>query len=247
MKELKNFKIEIEYDGSNYHGWQRQPCVITIQEVVENALLKITGQGVNVIASGRTDAGVHAKGQVASFKCDTSISPASFKRALNSLFPRDIVVTDICIMPFNFNARYSAISKCYRYSILNRDYPSSLLYKYSWFIPKRLDIAKMKSVINLFIGEKDFSSFMGAKSTAVSTVRHIIRLEIDRKEDIINITIEGNGFLKHMVRNIVGTLVSIGKGEIDPSTLEEIIKLRDRRKAGPSAPAHGLCLMYVRY
>ncbi len=244
---MKNIMILIEYDGTNYHGWQRQPNGNTIQEVIENSILKISSEKIGIIASGRTDAGVHAYGQVANLKTSASIDDLSFLKALNSMLPKDIVIKELSTVSDDFHARYSAKSKIYKYIILNRPYPSSFYYRYSWYIPYPLDITLMRKGAAILKGMHDFSSFRAASCEAKDSVRTLSRLDIYNEEDRIVFYLEGNGFLKHMVRNIIGTIVRVGKGKISPDEIMDILASRDRRNAGPTAPPQGLFLVSVSY
>ncbi|MEK6590967.1 MAG: tRNA pseudouridine(38-40) synthase TruA [Nitrospinota bacterium] len=244
---MRNIKLLIEYDGTNYHGWQRQSNSITIQEIMENTLFKITSERTTIIASGRTDAGVHALGQVANFRTDSRMEDISFIKAFNRLLPHDIVVKDAVTVEENFNSRHSAKSKVYRYSILNRSYPSSFDYRYSWFIKEQLDIHAMKDAASLLIGTHDFSSFRSSTCQASNPVRTLKRLDIEREGNSILFHFEADGFLKQMVRNIVGTLVYVGRGKFEPLTIKKRLENKNRSSAGPTAPPQGLFLIEVRY
>ncbi len=239
--------IVIEYDGANYHGWQRQPNDITIQEVIEKSLLKITGEKIGIIASGRTDAGVHAYGQVASLKTSANIDDPSLLKALNSVLPKDIVIKGLSTVSDDFHARYSARSKIYKYIILNRPYPSSFYYRYSWYIPYPLDMTLMRKGAAILKGRHDFSSFRAASCEAKDPVRTLSRLDIYNEDDRIIFYLEGNGFLKHMARTIIGTMVRVGKGKMSPDKVMDILVSGDRRNAGPTAPPQGLFLVSVSY
>ncbi len=246
--QTKNFKLLIEYDGGGYHGWQRQADQPTIQEEIEKALFKITGERIVLIGSGRTDAGVHAMGQVANFRLKTRHNQMVFQKALNSLLLDDIVITDCREVPETFHARFDAIAKTYHYHILNRDIPSAINRRFSWFIRKPLDIKAMKTSLSHIIGLHDFKSFEGAGSPRVHTNREIFHAALEKKEDgRLTFKIEANGFLRFMVRNIVGTLVEVGAGKITPDDFKLILESKDRAKAGPTAPAHGLFLVRVEY
>ena len=244
---MRNIKLLIEYDGTNYHGWQRQSNSITIQEIMENTLFKITSERTTIIASGRTDAGVHALGQVANFRTDSRMEDISFIKAFNRLLPHDIVVKDAVTVEENFNSRHSAKSKVYRYSILNRSYPSSFDYRYSWFIKEQLDIHAMMDAASLLIGTHDFSSFRSSTCQATNPVRTLKRLDIEREGNSILFHFEADGFLKQMVRNIVGTLVYVGRGKFEPLTIKKRLENKNRSSAGPTAPPQGLFLIEVRY
>lgn len=243
----KTIKLTIEYVGTNYCGWQFQPNGVSIQEVLENRLERITGRKVTVYGSGRTDSGVHAEGQVAHFKTEAALEAPLFQRALNSLLPEDIVIRESVEAPAGFHAQRSSKGKRYRYTILNRRYPSAFLRPFAWFLPYDLDIGRMWEAALHLAGTHDFASFQAAKSSAQSTVRDISSLDIVRDGDTILFFFEGSGFLKHMVRIMVGTLVDFGCGRKRPEEMKEIIEARDRKKAGRTAPPHGLCLEKVFY
>ena len=244
---MKTFKLVIEYDGSDYHGWQRQDGDATIQEELEKALEIMTRQKIAIAGSGRTDAGVHALGQTASFRCDTRLSAEVFLRGLNSLLPEDIVIRECMPASDDFHARFSVKQKTYQYRILNRPIASALLRRYVWHVKKKLDISAMQQAGEFLLGSHDFKSFQGQGSDVKDTIRRILFLEISRESDRIYLDITGNGFLRFMVRNIVGTLVEVGMGKITPAVFNEILLSKDRNRAGMTAPAQGLFLMKVDY
>jgi tRNA pseudouridine38-40 synthase len=245
---VRNIKLTIEYDGTAFHGWQIQPGLETIQGVIKERIAQITQGEVNLIGAGRTDAGVHALGQVANFQTESAIDLAALQRGLNSLLSPDIVIKGIEEVEEGFHARFSARSKRYEYHILNRSYPSAFLKAYAWFIPHQLDLASMERCGRILIGSHDFSSFRASGDESRHSIREIIRLEIERREDdLIVIEIEANAFLREMVRSIVGTLVDVGKGKTSLEEFEEIFQARDRRQAGMTAPAQGLFLVEVKY
>jgi tRNA pseudouridine38-40 synthase len=246
---LHNFKLVIEYDGTAYQGWQRQNKGPTIQGKIEAALATMTRNAVAVIGSGRTDAGVHALNQVASFRADTRLTPEIFKRGLNSLLPPDIVIRDCAVVDDAFHARYSARSKVYQYRILNRSTPAALFRQYAWHIKKPLDLHAMSEAIPCLKGEHDFSAFEASGSPRSDAVRTVIDANLAGKDadGYVVFNIEANGFLRHMVRNVVGTIVDVGLGKLSPEGFEDILIARDRKKAGITAPAHGLVLKEVKY
>ncbi len=245
---LKSFKLIIEYDGTAYHGWQRQKDLPTIQGEIENALAKMTAQNITLMGSGRTDAGVHAMAQVAHFKCHTRIPPQAFQRGLNSLLENDIVVKSCAQADQNFHARYNVKSKTYRYRILNRPLPEAIGRQYAWFIPQRLDAGAMRTAVAHILGSHDFKAFEGTGSPRSNTRRHIFKAElIQNAGDYLDIVIEADGFLKFMVRNIVGTLADVGRGKITARSFKEILISKNRNLAGATAPPHGLCLIKVTY
>lgn len=248
MPGVKNFKIIVEYDGSRYCGWQRQNNDPTIQEAIEQALMKMTDQKISVIGSGRTDAGVHAYGQVANFKCDTRLSAGDFLGGLNSLTPEDIVIAGCEEVPDDFHARYSATSKTYQYRILNRPNPAAVMRQYAWHIRKALDLEAMRTAIPYIIGSHDFKAFEGAGSPRAHTIRNVLNAGLTEKNDgYVVFEIEADGFLRYMVRNIVGTLVEVGLGKISPEDVKDILDSKDRTRASATAPAHGLFLQSVNY
>jgi tRNA pseudouridine38-40 synthase len=245
---MRNIKLIIEYDGTNYHGWQVQPNALTIQEVIEKKLEVMTQQRVRLIGSGRTDAGVHALGQVANLQTTSSIPVNGFHRGLNSLLPPDIVIQSAEEVDLNFHSQYGAKGKTYRYVILHREFASALYRNYSWHLPVPLMVPDMEEACKVLLGKQDFSSFQGADADTENPVREVFRAEWSRKDEhFLLFTIEADGFLKHMVRNIVGTLVEVGKGKILPKEFGNILAARDRRRAGITAPAQGLFLVEVRY
>lgn len=246
MKE-RNIKLTLEYDGTNYSGWQKQSDAKSIQETLENAILKITGEKVNLIGSGRTDSRVHALGQVANFKTNSKIPGNRFVKALNSMLPSDIAVRESIEVDDDFHARFNAIGKEYKYLIYNNKVRSPLKRNYSYFVDYDLDIEKMREALDLFLGTHDFRGFMSSGSSIKTTVRTISNIEFIKKEDIIELSIMGNGFLYNMVRIIVGTLVDIGIGKIDITDISDIIESCDRNKAGHTAPPEGLYLSKVFY
>lgn len=244
----RNFKLVIEYDGSNYFGWQRQKDPNTIQGTIERTLHHLTGQSVTLSGSGRTDSGVHAMGQVANFHADTRLAADDIRSALNALLPEDIVIISCDEMPEGFHARFDAVSKTYRYCLLNRPLPSAIGRQYAWHIRKPLDIGAMRHALSHIRGAHDFKAFEGAGSPRAHSVRQVMRADLfERKDGKIDFEIEANGFLRHMVRNIVGTLVDIGHSKISPEDLGKIRLTGERGQAGMTAPPHGLFLVRVNY
>jgi len=245
--ERRNIMLSLSYDGTNYHGWQKQPQLRTIQGILEECLLKMVTDFDKLRAAGRTDAGVHALGQVVNFHSTTKLPPESIVRGLNSLLPKDIVVNGARIVADDFHARYSAKSKTYLYLILNRVNPSPFYTHYAWHYPYPLDLDCMREAAGSLEGTHDFASFRAASCNARTTIRHLMRLEIERRGDLILFWLEANAFLQHMARNMVGTLVEIGRGKYGPEFIPELLEKRDRTQAGPTAPAQGLFLYKVRY
>ncbi len=245
---MRKFKILMEYEGTRYQGWKSQLNGLVIQDVLQKKLKKITKKKTNVIASGRTDAGVHAEGQVAHFQTTSTMKLQEFLKALNSLLPPDIVVKKVEEAKPDFHAQKSATRKTYRYTILNRDYPSALQGRLAHYIATpTLDVTAMRKAARCLVGRKDFKSFQSSGCTAKSTLREIYRLSIAKEDDFIRITVDGSGFLKYMVRIIVGTLIEIGWSKLPPEQMQVILKSKDRRMAGPTAPSRGLCLVKVVY
>ncbi len=244
----KNFKIIIEYDGTRYHGWQRQKEDATIQGEIEKALHIMTTKRVVLNGSGRTDAGVHARGQAANFRCDTDLEPRIFLKGLNSLLSEDIVIRDCRQVDDTFHARYNVKSKIYHYKICNHPVPSAFKRQYVWSIRKQLNTMDMRSAISDIIGTHDFKAFEGVGSPRTHTTRHVMAADlIESDSRLLTFRIEADGFLRFMVRNIVGTLVDVGLGKTSPAEFKQILKSRDRTMAGATAPARGLCLMEVKY
>ncbi|RJR18568.1 MAG: tRNA pseudouridine(38-40) synthase TruA [Desulfobacteraceae bacterium] len=246
--EQKNIKLILAYDGANYEGWQYQPGRPTIQGTIEERLSKILGEPIRIIASGRTDAGVHALNQVANFKCSTRLETLSIMRGLNSLLPRDILVKSVECVSADFHARYSARSKVYEYRILNRQEPDIFLRAFQWHIRNPLDRSVMADCLEIIRGIHDFSSFRSSGSGNINPVRNLLAAELIEKGDgKLILRFEADGFLRHMVRNIVGTLVEAAQGKLMPERFGEILEGRDRTLAGPNAPPHGLFLVEVKY
>jgi tRNA pseudouridine38-40 synthase len=244
----RNIKLVLEYDGSGYHGWQRQAGSLSIQEVIESRLGVMLGKRVGIRASGRTDAGVHAKGQVVNFHARTRLTPEEILRGLNSLLPGDIVVLSAEEVGEDFHARFSAVSKVYEYHVLNSPVPSALLRNYAWHVRRPLSVEPMKECLERIRGRNDFSAFMATGSGASSTERNMLRAELVRlRSDRLKFTYEANGFLRHMVRNLTGTIVEVGKGKWTSGDFERIIRSGDRKQAGMTAPGHGLYLISVNY
>ena len=244
----KNIKLILAYDGGRYHGWQRQRNSVTLQGIIEDKISTILGEPVKVIASGRTDAGVHALNQVCNFVTKSKLDPETLKKGLNSLLPDDIFVRNAELVSLQFHSRYSAKSKIYEYRILNRKEPDPFRRNYLWHIPMPLDREKIARCLSLLVGRHDFSSFKSSGSGTIDPVRSVMRAEISGSEDgLLQLTIEADGFLRHMVRNIVGTVVEAGLGRENFDGFKEIFKSKDRRSAGIKAPPQGLFLMDVRY
>ena len=247
---MRNFKLTIEYDGAGFCGWQIQKNgERTVQEELEKACILIFKHKVKTIASGRTDSGVHAAGQVVSFKADTRMKPSEIQKALNSRLPGDITVIAVKKAGEDFHAQYSVKEKIYRYTILNRSHRSTFLRQRAYFYPTPLNVTLMRKAAKDVTGRHDFKSFQAHDPLRADhgTVRTVKQLKITKEGDLIYIDVTANGFLYKMVRNIVGTLIAIGCGQIPAEGIPKILKAKDRGAARDTAPAHGLCLMSVRY
>lgn len=244
---MKNIKLVIEYDGTNYNGWQKQKNGVTIQGTIEKAIEKLTGEEVKLEGSSRTDSGVHAKAYVANFMTNATIPPHCYKDALKSRLPSDIVIISSEEMPKEFHSRYYSTGKTYCYSILNRELPSALKRNYTYHVRKKLNVKDMEEACGYFIGMHDFKAFRSLGSSTTSTVRTITDLHIEVNNEEINIFVSADGFLYNMVRIIVGTLIFVGTGKIKPIEIEEIINSGERNKAGRCVPPMGLTLEKVFY
>lgn len=243
----QNIKLIVAYDGGNYHGFQRQKNAVSIQNVLEAKLGIVFGHEVCLTASGRTDTGVHACGQVVNFFTRGTIPIDRVARALNSLLPDDIVVKSASLAAADFSARYSAKRKLYTYQVQQGEVQNPFLRNYSWYIRKSLDAEAMQLAISWIIGTHDFSAFRASGSTPMHPVRTIYAADFAAGDELLKFSFMGNGFLYHMVRNLVGTLVNVGKGKTSVEEFKEILNSRDRQKAGATAPAQGLHLMEVFY
>jgi tRNA pseudouridine38-40 synthase len=277
---MRNIRLLIAYDGTDFHGWQRQANALTVQECLESAIARILGEKAHVWGSGRTDAGVHALNQVANFKTDSPIPCENLVDALNNALPPAVRIKDAHEVSAGFHARYDVRSKTYRYRILQSPVCSPFLWRFVWHYPFPLDVERMAEAAKLLEGEHDFTSFAAADGSAgeesclgahadrdgprqdgrsarqpaaheveTAMVRRIFTSRILRhvRTSMLIYEVSGNGFLHHMVRNMVGTLVEIGRGKLEPSGIIRILEARDRTMAGPTAPARGLCLAEVAY
>jgi tRNA pseudouridine38-40 synthase len=246
---MRNIKLTIQYDGTDYFGWQRQKNTRqTISEIIENVLNKILQEKLKLIAAGRTDTGVHAREQVANFVTGSKISLARFRQSLNALLPKDIRVIRVEQVPAGFHSRYGAKAKTYRYTILNSSSSDVFSRRYVYHYPLcRLDVTAMRKAGAILVGNHDFVSFKRTDKKIRSTVRDLKEIKVTQKGKFIYIDVTANSFLYHMVRNIAGTLIEIGKRSFPPENIKNILKAKDRRTAGPTAPACGLCLMKVKY
>lgn len=244
---MRNVGLVLEYDGTHYHGWQFQVGVPTIQRELERALQALTRTPTTCRASSRTDAGVHALGQVVQFYTASPLKPNLFVRALNAHLPRDIRVLEACDMPQAWNPTLDARSKRYRYVIDNRRWARPFLLNYAWHVSVPLDVAAMQRAAAPLLGRHDFRSFETEWPNRTSSVRTIIDLRIQRTDDTVTIEVEADGFLYNMVRCIAGSLVWVGKGNRTETWIREILAAEDRRAAGPNAPPGGLFLVSVQF
>jgi len=242
---MNNYKLIIAYDGMDYHGWQIQPGVKTIQGTIQEALERITEQKIKIVGAGRTDAGVHAKGQVANFWANINLSEEELLRALNSVLPHDIRILSLEKVPLDFHARRKAKAKIYEYRILNSKIISPFLIRYVLHYPYPLDFDRMREASKHFVGKKDFTPF--SSSDKKNNIREVYYSEIFKKDDEIIYKIKANGFIRYMVRKIVGILIEIGKGKIEPDIIIDIFENKNHSITIPTAPPHGLCLLEVIY
>lgn len=244
----RNLKLTLEYDGTGLAGWQRQKDRPSVQGRLEEALNRLTREQVTVIAAGRTDAGVHASGQVVHFRTASRLTPAEIQRGGNALLPPQIAIVSAEEAAPDFHARYHAVSKIYTYDLYTHPVRSVRFRNYSWHVPAKLDVPAMDRALKYLLGEHDFASFRSVGSTPKTTVRQILTADISALPgDRIRITLQGTGFLRHMVRAIVGTLVEVGRLKMTPVEFEAVLRARDRSAAGVTAPAQGLCLRAVHY
>lgn len=244
---MRNIKLILEYDGNNYCGWQRQKNGISIEETLENAIRDFLKEDIKVLGASRTDSGVHALGQVACFTTNSIIPNYKIPGAINIRLPKDIVIVKAEEVEMDFHPIYSAKRKKYIYKIINRTMKSAIMRNYYWHVGYNLDFENMKKASSYFIGEHDFSAFKSKGGSTKSSVREVYSLDIIKDEDFITVSIEGNGFLYNMVRIIVGTLIDVGRGRIHYKDIENIIKSKDRQKAGITAKPYGLYLEKVYY
>ncbi|MGA2408958.1 MAG: tRNA pseudouridine(38-40) synthase TruA [Candidatus Binataceae bacterium] len=241
------FRLTVAYDGGNYCGWQLQPQAESIQGRLELAIAAIFGQPARVYAAGRTDAGVHARGQVAAFDAPRAFDPADLERALNAVLPRDIAVRDVAVAPDGFDPRRDAIARVYEYRILNRSRRSAFDYRYAWLMPVPLDIEVMNEAAARFIGEHDFAAFRSVGSEEKTTIRRVIVSAWRREGERLAYRVQASGFLRHMVRTMVGAMAAAGSGKMPPAHITALLEGRDRAMGPAAAPACGLFLVAVRY
>lgn len=244
---MRNVKLTIEYDGKDFNGWQKQPNKLNIQGEIERAIENVTGEKVELIASGRTDAGVHALGQVANFKTNSNFPIEKFPIAINSQVKNSIRIQNAEEVDENFHSRFNCKKKTYRYAIDNSKYGSAIYRNVVYHMPIKLDVEEMKKAIKYFEGEHDFKAFKSSGTSSKSSVRTIYSANIITEGTSIAIDLSGNGFLYNMVRIIAGTLVDVGLGKINATDIPKIIESKDRQKAGKTLPPHGLMLLHVEY
>lgn len=244
---MTQFALEIEYDGAAFIGWQRQKTGVSVQAVLEAAAARLGGPAISITA-GRTDSGVHAVGQVVGLFLDRDIAPAKLAEALNyHMRPHRVAVLRAAVAPENWSARFSAIKRRYRYRVVNRHSPPALDVGRAWHVLRPLDVAAMRDAATTLLGTHDFTSFRATACQARSPIRTLDRLDIDRDGEIVTFTVEARAFLHHQVRNLIGSLKLVGEGRWPVAQIAEALAARDRRAAGPTAPAEGLCLMSVTY
>lgn len=244
---MRNIKLIIEYNGKGFNGWQKQPNKLNIQGEIERAIGELTNEEINLIASGRTDAGVHSFGQTANFYTNSKIPIEKFAIAINSKLKKTIVIKSAEEVDEKFHSRYSVHNKRYRYIINNSEQGTAIYKDLEYHMPVKLNVDKMKEAIKYFEGKHDFSAFKSSGTSSKSSVREIYKAEIIDKDEKIYIELTGNGFLYNMVRIIAGTLVDVGLGKIEPEDIPKIIESKKRENAGKTLPPHGLYLMEVNY
>ena len=245
---MKNYKLTIQYDGERYKGWQRLGnSENTVQGKIENALSVLVGQPVEIIGASRTDAGVHALAQIASFKVDVTLPEAKIMNFLNHYLPRDIGITRVEKVDDRFHARYNAKDKTYLYKIWNGEYSNPFIRKYSMHVEKKLDIERIRAACPYFVGEHDFTAYSNAKTNKKDKVRKIYALDVEEADGFIQIRVQGNGFLYNMVRKMIGTLIEIGLGEKEPEEIPTVLQSKERIQTGQMADAGGLYLEKINY
>ena len=242
-----HYRLILEYDGTAYSGWQLQPNVRTLQAVIEEALATVLRHPARLYAAGRTDAGVHALGQVATFRSDRVLEPRQVCKALNALTPPDIAVRELSQVAESFDARRDASTRVYEYRIWNQPWRSAFWHRFTWHVPRPLDVRAMGLGASVLVGEHDFSAFRAADCESESRIRRVSHSAVSEAEGLCTYRVQANAFLKHMVRAVVGTLVRVGIGELTPEGISEILASRDRANAGATAPPQGLVLMGVCY
>jgi tRNA pseudouridine38-40 synthase len=245
----RNLKLTIAYDGTDFHGWQRQPTVRTVQEDLEEVARRVIRQHVDVVGASRTDAGVHAQGQVAHLHTTTEIPARNLRRAIAHRLPEDMTVVHLADVPLEFHATQHALAKLYRYRIHNDVHRPVEWHaaRHAWHIWWPLDVVRMQAAADLLVGTHDFAAFASAGCKRATTVRTLHRIHVRRHYNSIVIDVEGGGFLYNQVRNMVGTLVEVARGHWPPERVGDVLASCDRRQAGPTAAAHGLCLQWIQY
>ena len=244
---MRNIKLIIEYDGKEYNGWQKQKNKLNIQGEIEKAIETITGEEIELIASGRTDAGVHSLGQTANFKTESTIQIEKIPIAINSQLKKSVRIKSAEEVEENFHSRYNCKRKTYRYTINNSEQGSAIYRNLEYHMPQKLNFEEMKKAIKYFEGEHDFKAFKSSGGSGKTTIRTIYKAEIKRENERIIIELTGNGFLYNMVRILTGTLVAAGTGAMTTADVMQVLEQKDRKLAGPTAPAQGLFLQQVKY
>ncbi len=242
---MRNFKLVLEYDGTDFHGWQRQPGMRTVQGILDEAVAGIFGKDVQINGAGRTDAGVHALGQVANFVVDTRMTSEQIGRAIGAKLPEDIQVYKVDEVSLDFHARFSARRRRYVYYL--RTEPTAIWRRFAYVVTMSLDIDTMKQAAGYLIGEKDFKSFTPSRTDGMPTHCNVLAIEVEQHDEIVAIDVTADHFLHNMVRVIVGTLIEVGRGRFQPEHIEGILRRKDRAAAGPTIPPNGLFLMEVVY
>ncbi|NQT46992.1 MAG: tRNA pseudouridine(38-40) synthase TruA [Candidatus Omnitrophica bacterium] len=244
---MRNIKLTIEYDGTDYSGWQSQPCAKTVQGTIEKALKDITQENLKLTSCSRTDKGVHARAHIANFKTSSRIPATQIQRALNAKLPEDISISEAKEVPLKFHAQRDVKRRIYHYSILNQKFNRPITKRFSYHMPYRLDFNLMRREARALIGRHDFKAFQAKDNRERSSIRRIKKIVLIRMGDFIDIEMEADGFLYNMARIVVGTLIEIGRGKFPPGSMKKILKSRDRTKAGPTVPPMGLILSKVIY
>lgn len=247
VKKMKRIRLRVAYDGTAYSGWQIQPVALTVEKVLDDAIHRLTGEDIHVIGASRTDAGVHAMGNVAVFDTESGIPADRFSYALNRYLPDDVIVQESDEVAIDFHPRHCDTRKTYCYRILNTEFGIPQKRNYTWNVSGSIDISRMKKAAEYLVGEHDFKSFCCVRTQAESTVRTIYSIDVDRRDDEIHIIVTGNGFLYNMVRIIAGTLIQVGKGRFEPEYVKQMLEACDRTQAGQTAPPQGLTLVKIEY
>lgn len=244
---MKRVMLTVSYDGTNYHGWQLQPNVITVESVLNEKLSELFHEEIKIIGASRTDTGVHALGNIAVFDTQARMPAEKVSYALNQRLPEDIRIQKSQEVPLDFHPRHQNSRKTYEYKILNREFPQPIYRLYAHFTYVPLDVERMQRAADVLVGEHDFKSFCSVNTVAETTIRTIYDLKVEKQGEFIIIRVTGSGFLYNMVRIIAGTLMEVGRGNLEPENMDEILKALDRTKAGPTAPACGLTLVQYQY